>query len=411
MSFNDKFLLIKKSIFDKKNLIFFFVLSILFTIVILSLTTIHFVVNYKNNEINKNPLSRTLFVEKKDAMEEEYDELSNLEHVVFNVNSKFSQSLFIAVPVFDSNEYLGELNLIPLLDESEIKIMDGKKLDSLFDVICPKKFYPHNLYIQDGDNVYEKIDTSKMLHGIDTIGISFPVIDLNQNEFSLTIVGTYEQVGYAQALNTCYVNQELFDKLATDYDSVIKWTDVEGKEYTEYNYFQGRILRIDDFSNLEKIENKLRELGFHSTRMQVLDDGYLELIFNIPLFICIISFLICVNVIYSFFAKKIQNRIKKYGLLRALGYTKHNITCLDFFENGIVVFGSICFSYILSYSILIIIKNNAFFEFSYYGLIIRIPIVLTILSFLMIFLFILLINRGMLQRKLSNPINLMLGDD
>lgn len=194
----NKYNLILKRIIEKKNISLLLVLTFLFVIVFSALTMINFVFDFRNDNLLKNISARTLYVDSENN-DNNFDEISNIEHVEFNVSSKYLSGIYSDVPELDSGNLKGELEVLPLMNEDDISIVDGKNLENDLEMVCPSKFYPHDINIinEDETDFTTKMINSKILKGKEVIGNKYTLSNYDKkneknNVVNVTIVGTYD---------------------------------------------------------------------------------------------------------------------------------------------------------------------------------------------------------------------------
>ena len=143
--------LILKRSKDNQNRFLFIVLFFLLLVIFVAVTMITFVLDFKKINLDKNILTRTFLVEKQND-DANYDSISQIDHVDFHVSDKFLNSVGSKVAIFDKENLNGYLEFLPLIRTDDVEIVDGSNLQNPGDVICPTKFYPHDIVIKDKKN-------------------------------------------------------------------------------------------------------------------------------------------------------------------------------------------------------------------------------------------------------------------
>jgi len=411
--------LILKKIKEKKNIFFFLILFVLFLIIFISLTMVHFVIDFKKDTYTKNILTRTLWVDSKNGEEKDFEAINNIEHVVLNKSTKYLNSIVENIPEFDKEDLKGKIEIYALMDKLDLKITNGRTIENEEEMICPEKFYPHDMYVQNTatKELKLKIFDTHILNGKDVIGKELnlysvnPEKDVQAENIKVKIVGTYNTFDTLNALNTCYISQESYDKIASPYSSYTESIDINNVFHREYNEYTGRMIRVDSYENVDSVSKKIKELGFSVNLAYHLDEAYLQLILYVPFLIAIIVIIVSSALIYNFMNKKIRSKRNYLGIMSVLGYEKRKLEKLEIIENIIIsclVFALSFISYLLIYSI---ITNNFLDEFSYNSVTVRIPII-SFIAFLLIFILMLsMMIKGIMERNFKYSITTMLKKD
>ena len=254
MKFTDIFFLIKKRLLETRNIILFFIIVVIFLILFTCITITNFSKSNKN-EIYNSEIARSLYVfESKDGdVEEKINEVDNIEY--------FFSNKYLSPERFEIKEFDDEISdgiiLIKALIKDDIKIMSGKNITADNEMICSNYFYPHEYD--------DKLYSEQFLKGKDIINKNIIVDSDNEDNIdekvSLNIVGTYKNK-YMEEANTCYVNIETYDKIASKYMGRSLGYDKNGNLTSiEYNKYEDYIVVVDDIKNMQDVEKKLNELG------------------------------------------------------------------------------------------------------------------------------------------------------
>ncbi|MCM1052674.1 MAG: hypothetical protein NC483_01675 [Ruminococcus sp.] len=412
MSLRDLIYIVNKRLFEKRNILLLIILSILLVIIYSSLTVIYFTQEVEKNYILNNTKYRELWVYNN---EEDYKVLDNIPEIDYYVNFKFSRTLYSEVKEFDTDKAIGEIEIAPLIDNNDIKIITGSNIKNNNEMVCPKNFYPHSVY---PDDFKAKIYYNKFLDGNKYINKSYLItpafyegIEEPKESVSIKIVGTYQSIKGSGTIQTCYVNKDTFDYLYTNISSVSGSTDIYGVTTYEPNTFQGVIARINSYENVEKVRNELIKSGYYINDMLTIDVELVNLLLNIPVFITIIILIIVINLVYSFINKKSKNRSNYLGILKFSGYTNRIINKLNMFENGIILFISIIISLVIYLILYVIISRYVLYDLIYNNYYIPLPIIYIVLLFIILYVIILFISYKTTKKALNKSIKTMLEEN
>lgn len=391
---------------DKKNILFIF--SILFLLIVMfsSLTFIYFVFDYKKQNIDKNLLLRTLYVYNESNS---YENIKNIKNVEFSISDKYLQGTSVSAKEFDEEDKKGVLEIYPLLNKNDISILKGKNISDNYEAICPQKFYPHNYENKDSNgNILSRMFNYKYLKGSNLIEKSFTIKNNKQEDVIFHIVGIYNAAATFNSMNTCFVSLEAYDEIASDYTGYTISKDIDGKEHKEYLEYDGNIVRVNNYKNIEEVTKTLENQGYFVSKTFEFEERTLNFILYFPLIICILSILLSILLIYNFINKKIKYHLKKYGMLKAIGFTNMTIKNVSFIENMYLFTISYVIAFFLYFMLFKIISLSFFSEFLFNGFIIKVPYLYLIVVFFGLCIIICLMNHYLMNHHLKlNAANLL----
>lgn len=405
---------LKRKIFQKRNIVMMIILMFLLLISFFGLTITWTIFNYKNNLINKNYEYRTLTInQNEDNINDDISKVSSIENVAFVGSTKYLNGSIVKVKDFDVDDLRGSIQIFPLIPGRNIKSSYDENALEEGKIICPKKFYPHSLALSsDADNFDMGIVYSKVLNGSDYIGKKVEIkSESGEQNYQFEIVGTYNQNESLNSINTCLVNIKDYDKLASPYSGIGYGVDNEGNEIEDYYEYEGLMVLVDKLDNLSKVKSKLIELGYNVENYFVLDNQSIFIYIYIPLLICLIVLIVCINIIYNFIVKKTKEKLRVYGIQSAVGFENKLILNLDIWENIIVYGMSFIFSFVIYYIVLQILIRTLLYEFVYNSISIDVPVMLISVYFGVLLLFIVFVNRRLVTNILKrNTSKLLKGE-
>lgn len=404
----------KRKILQKRNIVMMVILMFLLLISFFGLTITWTIFNYKNNLINKNYEYRTLTInQKEDNINDDILKVGSIENVTFVGSTKYLNGSIVKVKDFDVDDLKGSIQIFPLISGRNIKSSYDENTLEEGKIICPKKFYPHSLALSsDADNFDMGIVYSKVLNGFDYIGKKVEIkSESGEQNYQFEIVGTYNQNESLNSINTCLVNIKDYDKLASPYSGIGYGVDNEGNEIEDYYEYEGLMVLVDKLDNISKVKSKLIELGYNVENYFVLDNQSIFIYIYIPLLICLIVLIVCINIIYNFIVKKTKEKLRVYGIQSAVGFENKLILNLDIWENIIVYGISFIFSFVIYYIVLQILIRTLLYEFVYNSVSIVVPVMLISVYFGVLLLFIVFVNRRLVTNILKrNTSRLLKGE-
>lgn len=404
----------KRKIFQKRNIVMMIILMFLLIISFFGLTITWTIFNYKNNLINKNYEYRTLTINQKEKnINDDILKVGSIENVAFVGSTKYLNGSIVKVKDFDVDDLKGSIQIFPLIPGRNIKSNFDENTLEEGKIICPKKFYPHSLALSsDDDNFDMGIVYSKVLNGSDYIGKKVDIkSESGEQNYQFEIVGTYNQNESLNSINTCLVNIKDYDKLASPYSGMYEDVDIYGNEIKEYFEYEGLMVLVDKLDNISKVKSKLIELGYNVENYFVLDNQSIFIYIYIPLLICLIVLIVCINIIYNFIVKKTKEKLRVYGIQSAVGFDNKLILNLDIWENIIVYGISFIFSFVIYYIFLQILIRTLLYEFVYNSVSVVVPVMLISVYFGVLLLFIVFVNRRLVTNILKrNTSRLLKGE-
>lgn len=404
----------KRKILQKRNIVMMIILMFLLLISFFGLTITWTIFNYKNNLINKNYEYRTLTInQNEDDINDDILKVGSIENVTFVGSTKYLNGSIVKVKDFDVDDLKGSIQIFPLISGRNIKSSYDENTLEEGKIICPKKFYPHSLALSsDADNFDMGIVYSKVLNGFDYIGKKVEIkSESGEQNYQFEIVGTYNQNESLNSINTCLVNIKDYDKLASPYSGIGYGVDNEGNEIEDYYEYEGLMVLVDKLDNISKVKSKLIELGYNVENYFVLDNQSIFIYIYIPLLICLIVLIVCINIIYNFIVKKTREKLRVYGIQSAVGFENKLILNLDIWENIIVYGISFIFSFVIYYIVLQILIRTLLYEFVYNSVSVVVPVLFISMYFGVLLLFIVYVNRRLVTNILKrNTSRLLKGE-
>lgn len=396
ISFFDYLFIIKKRFFKVKNFIFMIISSLLFLILFSSITVAYF--SYSNKkEILNSDFGKTYIVQIDD---EKIDIIKNIEHVKYVYSNKYLFQARLMVEEFNKDNNDGVILLKPLLSLDDVKIVNGNNVNLEYEIVCSDYFYPYE---------YDKEIYSYLFYrSNDIISKNITVVSQNEDKYNelinLNIVGTFKNK-YMEEANVCYSSIDTYDSIVSKYMGYNEGYDDDGNmisrtpiEYNEY------FIRIDDNKYSDFVLNELNENNIPFERYFYTDNQFLNNLFFIPLFIIIVSFIIFFCLLYSFISKKLNSSIKYYALLQSIGWEKNKVIIIELLENLFMLIISFIVSFVVYYLFLNYLSFNLLAELTYNSYILNCPFIFILLSFILIYLLIVIIETFLLDKYLDRSI-------
>ena len=416
-----------KHLKSKENIIFLMITVLIFLALYILLTIAYFVIDYQRDLQKYSVDSRSLIVYNDNKNEQQLDEINNISHVIVNVSDKYYNPFYTNLEQFNTNNQKGYGAIKAMITKDDIKIIKGRNVLNDYEIVVPVKFYPH------GESSVEKNDYKKnILNGNDLIGTEIKVRAdvitehishndpnyeekmeeiINQNPIiTFKVVGTYDSKDNLVEMNTCFVSMGAIDLLKSDISGGGYVVYEDGtEEYTD-NYYEDRLVRVDEYKNYDYVKNELSKMGYSFSEIFEIDKT-IDLFFYIPLSISVVLILIIFALIYNFILKKYRIRHINIGLLKAIGYSNKQINKIELVENLIITIISVVLSFIIYLIVYFIVTNYFLGRFDYFSVIVEIPYLYNLILVLIALLYIIFINNKIGKKFLKYPISELLKED
>lgn len=400
MTIKDQIYYAKKRLFNKSNAIFMTIISIIILIIFSTITIMNMVIDYIHTDYKEGSgLALTVYGN-------DLEKLESYEHVSYAVPRKYASSSYRDFIDFDKDYVSGTLEIKPLIASDVLKLIDGKYPASENEMICSKKFYPYSLYLNDEYHTM-KVYKDLFVDSKSLIGKTYNIKSYNEDfldeEMTFEIVGTYKNKSLESA-STCYILIDDYDKITSKYAGIKKYEDINHNEVVEYLEYSGYYLKVDKKSNVDKVINTLEKDGYNVEKYSSYDES-LYYLFTIPLVVCLITLIVCLNSIVLYCKKKFYNNVRNINLLNALGYSEKEIINLQFVESLIIIITSSFISFVIMLICFKIIENKYLSEFIYNNYFVPIPLILLLFSALLLILFILFITKKIVKTYFNKALD------
>lgn len=385
----NSFNLVKSHLKDKKNSLLFLVLTFVL-IAIFAILSVHYFFSYGTSKELIATRNREITIEE-ELNDEQINKIKTIKHVSSLTESVYNTS--ISSSYFEKDGLQSDITLIPLLEDNEIKIVNGHKIKNNYEIICPIDFYPYD--------ISEKIIEDNYLKGKKLIGTSFEAVSQNGISNKYTIVGTYNTKKTTNDKNACYANYETMRSLNSN-------DEEKQKSY---------VVRVDSLKKVTEVNKQIRDLNINTYRpnfyyeYDYTSNNALKLI---SLFATVVILMVCYIVIYNFIRKKIHYNLSKYGILDAIGYKKKTIIIIELVENLLISLFATIPSFLIyaitHYYVIRQIDDYLLYDFSN-ELDLQIPYQYILLSLIFVIVMIILSTIILLKYNLKNNANKLLRND
>ena len=373
---------VRKHILNWKNFILFLIFLFTNLAILLSISVGYTFTLLKQSYFYKYSGFRTIIADSNDI-----NNLKKINHVLAVEDAKYRNPLTFSSKDFDS-DLKGEILINALISKEDLKIKRGKMIKNANEAICSDIFFPYEIEVRNGKTIF--------MSGKSILNKSFSIYENDEKIATYDIVGTFDTKKTMNALNSCYILKDDFEKIIQD-ESDLNQSISNSNE-------SGSMLLVDKYENVEKVLKSLEKVNISYYVVSELNEGYIKILTYFPIFASIIISLLFMIVLESFLSKKIKYRSKCNAILKSIGFENRKIENINILENVILFFISFLISIILYLILFFYIKNVLLAEYIYDGTFIPFSIVPIILSFILEIIIILLVNKRVLRLKLNKSV-------
>ena len=152
------------------------------------------------------------------------------------------------------------------------------------------------------------IDYKYILNGDDLIGKTLTIKSSNEDysDIQVEFIGIYDATSKLNSLHTCYITVYDYDKVTSPYEGEWSGTYEDGTVVVERFEYEGNMVVVDDYKNVDSVANSLIDNNFEVVRADAIDKEMLNYYILIPLLLCLIILIVCLNLFYSFIKKRLK---------------------------------------------------------------------------------------------------------
>jgi hypothetical protein len=337
--------------------------------------------------------------------DDDLEKIKNIDHVKNVVDFYYNNPNDVDVSEFDT-DLTGHITFYPVIDDDYLVISSGKNISNDDEIVCSDYFYPYKAEQVNGKTIF---NSKRILKPKDFIGKEFSLeLEGDNGIGNFKIVGAFDSSKISTDLNACFVTMNRFSKMVdTEFNGGSGYYDPElGKSvFVPDDSSLDKIVVVDSYENVEEVISNLNKLNIDTTKYMELAEGYVQLLISVPFFLSLVLLFIFVIILESFLNKKIKYDSKNYAILKSVGYTRKQIVNIDILGNSLIYLFSVIISIIIYVILFIYLRNNMFSELIYDGVIFKLSLIPIVVSILIIYFVIFIVNKKVLKNKLERSIN------
>lgn len=394
---------LRKHLINQRSLILYFVFLLVSLAIMVALTISYCLVSMVNELYSNNIGYRTLNVILNS--DDDLEKIKNIDHVKNVVDFYYNNPNDVDVSEFDT-DLTGHITFYPVIDDDYLVISAGKNISNDDEIVCSDYFYPYKAEQVNGKTIF---NSKRILKPKDFIGKEFSLeLEGDNGIGNFKIVGAFDSSKISTDLNACFVTMNRFSKMVdTEFNGGSGYYDPElGKSvFVPDDSSLDKIVVVDSYENVEEVISNLNKLNIDTTKYMELAEGYVQLLISVPFFLSLVLLFIFVIILESFLNKKIKYDSKNYAILKSVGYTRKQIVNIDILGNSLIYLFSVIISIIIYVILFIYLRNNMFSELIYDGVIFKLSLIPIVVSILIIYFVIFIVNKKVLKNKLERSIN------
>ena len=367
-----------------KTLVFVFVIALFLTLLTASYTAKKTIIEFVPNYLNKNEEFRTILVGYQSVdVQTQIEELSKINNGHIVKFYPYAENFLLAeLEGYKVGSALGTIMIKGLYKENSPKIIKGKSVKSVNEIICPQYFYPgYSEKKVDFIDMKEKIGTKLKIkyekNEEDEINNN---IETFFHEF--TLVGVFDSEELYGDYNTCYSLDDAVSKMMMEsLPNRIKERD------NIYHLFV-----LDDVRYLDETALFLHNLGYDVIPAQGPEGE--ELIKGLTLISIIVTVIviICTIICSAVFMKNIiKEQTTDFALYKTLGFDSKDIFKIAIFQLLELYFISFTLSFVFALVLKIGVEFISKNYLLYRILDIKLSVIPTVIFGLVMFLYTMII--------------------
>jgi ABC-type antimicrobial peptide transport system permease subunit len=338
--------------------------------------------------------------------DDDLEKIKNIDHVKNVVDFYYNNPNDADVSEFDT-DLTGYITFYPVIDDDYLVISAGKNISNDDEIVCSDYFYPYKAEQVNGKTIF---NSKRILKPKDFIGKEFSLELEDDNGIgNFKIVGAFDSSKISTDLSACFVTMNRFSKMVNIYQNGGSgYYDEELGEIVfipdEYPSLD-KVVVVDSYKNVDEVITKLNNMDIVAVKYKEIATGYVQLLISVPFFLSLVLLFIFVIILESFLNKKIKYDSKNYAILKSVGYTRKQIVNIDILGNSLIYLFSVIISIIIYVILFIYLRNNMFSELIYDGVIFKLSLIPIVVSILIIYFVIFIVNKKVLKNKLERSIN------
>lgn len=322
-----------------KSIIYLLVMLILFLLISITFTGTSSIFNFFDKQFNSYLDLKTISL-KLDSMNKEKElnniKSLNIKEVVAYYDDYYSLNLSLSSnkdfnfdnytkPNIVVYEYLNNYNINPDY---------GRGILNSGEIICSSSFAPLG-YVSDTKDILDI--SNKINNNLDVIYYQkyYPKegeskVNQTYNK-SFKLVGTYDIKEDLNYYNVCYISKDDYNEIVSNSMSI--WEDDKQKILSDKNLSYNAYLIVNEYKNVNKVLNILKEKGYYATSENELDMDLYNLTQNILKYICGGILILLIIIIYLFIKNVIKENNDNINLYKLIGYNNkiiNNIFKLEY---------------------------------------------------------------------------------
>ena len=345
-----------------KSIIYLLVMLILFLLISITFTGTSSIFNFFDKYLNSNYDFRIIEVNIQNNDREEI--IKNIEDQnIKEIQKIFPYSDYLLTSLDIEQSEIPNISKLDVknasisaysnLPELNYNITKGRDILNANEIVCSSKFYPNILHdpndiINLNNYIGKKINISYSKRYFPKSGDT-KILETYNEEY--TLVGTYNIDELLNDLYVCFINN----------NEVIKINDLVKPVYedkvAEENSIKMKniIILVDKYENVDKVLQKISNLGYDVQKKYELDTEIYDLSKKILKYVTGIITIISLFIVYLFIKNIINENKNNIKLYRLIGYNNKSIKKIFIIEYLFLTF----IVFILHLGLMLILKNIA----------------------------------------------------
>ncbi len=392
------FLANKNFLRKKINILNVFLLVVVMTMIIISLSFSKTFSNHINNLKNGNIKHNILLVNDIQSIEQLEKDLQDVDGISFIADyNSYGDDSFRT----ENNELI---ILVGIADDF-LKVLKGYNLNETTEekvLICPSK-----LYFGDKPNEFDEEFSKKISNGENYLN---KIINIKSRSYDdkYKIIGIYDVNKYSYGeYNICFTRQSnILEIYNAEMNYAEKQCETLNENCQNMEFFKQAVVFVNDYDTLLKVEEKLNENGYYShIRISSINTNGIDFMVFIVILISFTILIFTFIILLITNNKFIQYNKKNNLIYNALGYDNSILIKINYLESFILSFISFVISIIICMGFYIYLIHNYAVYLQY-----QMPICISYTSLILSFALILVTSLLSVYLAIKNNNNSIIGE-
>lgn len=339
----------------EKCILYFLIISLFFLVVNIVSSAKFSIEKFNDKYVNSDFEYKLLAVNVNDESKrlEIINTIYNLKIPQITKIFKSNMELLAGADIHESTlDINGVIDIYGVYDGVDYEVNYGRKIKNKYEIVCPSTFSPRSYnnekFFQIQNIINNYVDLSYKQYIVQN---SNAEVYKEYNE-KVKLVGTYDINEQLTSYNTCYVSTTLFEEIINNRETVY----VNESEIVNPHRDLSILLLIDDYNNMNEIQQVLLNNNITSVPYYVLDNDLVQMMQTILKYVTTIVIIVSALCIYKFIKNNFIENKQNIALYKLLGYDNKFIRNVLVIQYILLTICSFIFSTLLTILVKYIVR-------------------------------------------------------